>query len=126
MSERRQLINLAYRGLGSLADAEDVVQETSRQSGTPRSYRHRRLADADLGPISGEFNRRKLPISDELMIKILGTHAGDYETVGKDTDLHDHWQSHFDCTEHLRQEPIIVGTDDSEVSLCRLDGSRSP
>jgi DNA-directed RNA polymerase specialized sigma24 family protein len=28
MSERRQLINLAYRLLGSLADAEDVVQKT--------------------------------------------------------------------------------------------------
>ena len=27
MGERRQLINLAYRLLGSLADAEDVVQE---------------------------------------------------------------------------------------------------
>ena len=28
MSERSQLINLAYRFLGSLADAEDVVHET--------------------------------------------------------------------------------------------------
>jgi len=28
MSERRQLLNLAYRLLGSLAEAEDVVQET--------------------------------------------------------------------------------------------------
>ena len=34
MSERRQLINLAYRLLGSLTEAEDVVQETYA-AGTP-------------------------------------------------------------------------------------------
>ncbi|MFI6322264.1 RNA polymerase sigma factor SigJ [Nonomuraea sp. NPDC050556] len=40
MSERRQLINLAYRLLGSLADTEDVVQETyARWYGMPREQR---------------------------------------------------------------------------------------
>lgn len=34
MSEQRQLINLAYRLLGSLAEAEDAVQETA-PAGTP-------------------------------------------------------------------------------------------
>ncbi|MFI5718017.1 RNA polymerase sigma factor SigJ [Nocardia sp. NPDC051750] len=41
MSERRQLINLAYRLLGSLADAEDVVQETyARWYAMSRVHQH--------------------------------------------------------------------------------------
>ena len=40
MSERSQLINLAYRLLGSMAEAEDVVQETyTRWYGTSREQR---------------------------------------------------------------------------------------
>src|SRR5258708_12095019 len=40
MSERRQLINLAYRLLGSLAEAEDALQETyARWYATSRQQR---------------------------------------------------------------------------------------
>ncbi len=51
MGERRQLINLAYRLLGSLAEAEDAVQETytrwyAMSRGAAAGHRvARRLAD---------------------------------------------------------------------------------
>ena len=68
MSERRQLINLAYRLLGSLAEAEDAVRETY-------AYRQGRVtltADGEVAPralsrslleVSAPVRDRSLPDS---------------------------------------------------------------
>ena len=47
MGERRQLINLAYRLLGSLAEAEDAVQETYARWYAMSRQQQEAMRDAD-------------------------------------------------------------------------------
>ncbi|WP_030675221.1 RNA polymerase sigma factor SigJ [Streptomyces sp. NRRL B-1347] len=64
MSERRQLINVAYRLLGSLADAEDVVQETYA-----RWYAMTRQQRADIASPGGWLTR----VASRICLDLLGS-----------------------------------------------------
>ncbi|WP_433348893.1 RNA polymerase sigma factor SigJ [Microtetraspora malaysiensis] len=64
MSERRQLINLAYRLLGSLADAEDVVQETYA-----RWYAMSRQQQADIASPGAWLTR----VASRICLDLLGS-----------------------------------------------------
>ncbi|MFI7133888.1 RNA polymerase sigma factor SigJ [Nonomuraea sp. NPDC050153] len=64
MSERRQLINLAYRLLGSLAEAEDVVQETYA-----RWYAMTRRQQEDIASPGGWLMR----VASRICLDLLGS-----------------------------------------------------
>ncbi len=64
MSERRQLINLAYRLLGSLAEAEDAVQETYA-----RWYAMSRQQQDAIGSPGGWLT----PVASRICLDLLGS-----------------------------------------------------